>query len=78
MAAGRCGSVGKSGEEAINIIKEAYRVFEERLDALLKSPLKCKEDKIDPGHCAAPIVRAQPESVYFFSYFISSTFPRTL
>ncbi len=36
MAAGRCRSVGESGEEAINIIKEAYRVFEERLDGVIK------------------------------------------
>ena len=36
MAAGRCRSVGKSGEEAINIIKEAYRVFKERLDGVIK------------------------------------------
>ncbi len=36
MAAGRCRSVGESGEEAINIIKESYRVFEERLDGVIK------------------------------------------
>ena len=36
MAAGRCGSVGESGEEAINIIKEAYCVLKERLDGVIK------------------------------------------